>query len=90
MDNLLVLVALHFVTNLKHIKDVSLSWSVKKKAEESKDLVEIELLLADYFNKPGFGVSSEVDNISLVELESHIRKILLDCEREAIQKSRAI
>ena len=36
--------------------------------------MEIELLLADYFNKPRFGFSSEVDKFSLVELESVQKK----------------
>ena len=82
--------AAHFAANLKHIKEVSVLGSVKKKAHELKDLVDIELLLVESFNKMGFGFSSMEDKSSLVELESHKRKILLDRENEARQKSRAI
>ena len=51
--------------------------------------MEIEGLLANSFNKPGFGFSSEADRISLVDLESHRKIILLVREQEARQKSRA-
>ena len=61
----------------------------KEKAKDSKDLVEIDFLLV-YFNQSRFGFSSKVDKISLVELESRKRKILLDREQEARQKSRAL
>ena len=90
VDNPEVLPAVHFVSNLKRIKDVSILWSVKKIAQELKDLVDIELLLVESFNKVGFGFSSEEDKVSLIELESRKRKILLDCENEARQKSRAL
>ena len=80
--------AVHFATNLKHIKDVSILWFVKKKTQELKDLVDIELLLDESFNKVGFVFSSKEDKASLVELESRKRKILLDRETEARQKSR--
>ena len=51
--------------------------------------MEIEGLLADSFNKQGFGFSSKADRISLVDLESRRRIILLVREQEARQKSRA-
>ena len=88
VDNILVSVVSHFVANLKIIKDVSISWSVKQKVQETKELVEIEGLIVDSFNKPGFGFSTEADRISLVDLESCRRIILLVCEQEARQKSR--
>ena len=80
----------HFAANLKRIKDVSILWSIKKKTQEFKDLVDIKLLLAESFNKVGFGFSSVEDKASLVELESRKRKNLSDHENEARQKSRAI
>ena len=43
--------ASQFALNLKTIKDVSIDWSVKKKAQDQKDLVDIESLLAESFNK---------------------------------------
>ena len=75
--------------DLKIIKDVSISWSVKQKTQETKELVEIKILLVDSFKKPGFVFSHEVDKISLVELESRRRIILLVREQEARHKSRA-
>ena len=51
--------------------------------------MDIGLLLAESFNKVGFGFSFEEDKASLIELESRKRKIFLDCENEARQKSRA-
>ena len=69
--------------NLKSIKDVSISWSVKKKPQDNKDLVEIEFLLVESLNKMGFGFSSEEDKYSLVELETRKRKILCGQEQEA-------
>ena len=89
MDNPLVSAASHFVANLKIIKDVSISWSVKQKFQETKELVEIKGLIVDSFKKPRFGFSTEADRISLVDLESRRRIILLVHEREARQKSRA-
>ena len=56
--------------NLKSIKDVSISWSVKKKAQDIEDLVDIEFLLTETLNKIGFGFSMEEDKSSLVELET--------------------
>ena len=81
---------LHFSTNLKRIKDISICWSVKRKEQDLKDLVEIEILLEEACTKMGFGYSSEEDKESLVVLESRKRNILLDRENEARQKSRAI
>ena len=89
-DNLHDSPAYHFASNLKRVKDVSISWSVKKKEVDFKDLVEIEILLSVFSHKIGFGFSSEEDKASLIELESRKRKILLYCEHEARQKSRAI
>ena len=89
-DNLHVTPASHFASNFKCVKDVSISWYVMKKEVEFKDLVEIEILLTVFSHKIGFGFSSEEDKASLIELESRKRKILLDREHEARQKSRAI
>ena len=75
--------ASQFSTNLKRIKDVSIYWSVKKKERDIKDLVEIELLLEESFNKVGFGFASNEDKESLTELESRKGNILLDREHEA-------
>ena len=59
---------MHFAANIRHIKDVSIIWSVNKKAMELKDLVDIELLLVESFNKVGFGFSSKEDKAYLIEL----------------------
>ena len=80
----------HFAANLKHIKEVYITWSVKNKVQELKDLMDIEFQLAESFNKVGFGFSSEEDKASFIELESRKSKIPLDQENEARQKSRAI
>ena len=39
-----------FAANLKTIKEVSISWSIKKKVQDNKDLVDIEALLVASFN----------------------------------------
>ena len=75
--------ASQFDVNIKTIKYVSIAWSVKKKAQDLKDLVDIEFLLAEAFNKLGFGFASKIDKLSLVELESNKRNILGKCEEEA-------
>ena len=62
--------AMHFAANLKRIKDISICWSVKRKVQDLKDLVEIEILLDVACNKVGFGFSSKEDKASLVVLES--------------------
>ena len=90
VNNPLISPASHFADNLKHLKEVSISWSVKQKEQDNKDLVKIEQLLVDSFNKPGFGFISEDDKSSLISLESRRRKILLDREQEVRQKSRAV
>ena len=59
------------------------------KVQETKELVEVEGLIADSFNKPGFGFSTKDERISLVDLEFCRRIILLVREQEARQKSRA-
>ena len=51
--------------------------------------MKIEGSIADSFNKPGFGFSTEADRNSLVNLESRRRNILFVREQEARQKSRA-
>ena len=88
MDNPLVFAISHFVDNLKTIKEVFIAWSVKQKVQETKELVEIEGLIADSFKKPGFGFSTEVDRIYLIDLEPRRRIIVLVHEQEARQKSR--
>ena len=89
-DNLQLSPACHFASNLKRIKDVSISWSVKKKEMELKDLVEIEIMISAFSHRTEFGFYSEEDKVGLIELESRKRKILLDREQEARHKSRAI
>ena len=69
-DNLHDSLASHFASNLKIIKDVSISWSVKKKEMEFKELVEIEIMLTVFSHKFGFGFSSDEDKVVLIELES--------------------
>ena len=82
--------ASQFALNIKTIKDFSIDWLVKKKAQDQKDIVDIELLLAESFNKLGFGFASDSDKLYLVELESKKRNILGVHEQEAKQKIRAL
>ena len=79
-DNLQTSPTNQFYSNLKRNKDVSIAWSVKKSVVENKDLVAIESLLIESFNKLGFGFSSEQDKSYLVDLETRKRKILYDRE----------
>ena len=65
-----------FVANLKRIKDLSIVWSLKKKSQDIKDLVDIENDMKRYFDRVVIGFTSEVDKMSLVELESRKRTIL--------------
>ena len=65
--------ASQFSANLKRIKDVSICWFVKRKEQDLKDLVEIEILLKEACNKVGFGYYSKEDKESLVVLESRKR-----------------
>ena len=68
--------ATQFAANLKTIKEVSISWSIKKKVQDNKDLVDIEALLVASFNSHGFGFLTEVDKVLLIDLESKKRKFL--------------
>ena len=83
VENQEVLPAVHFTSNLRRIKEVYISWSFKNKVQEFKDIVDIELLLVESFNKMGFGFSFVEDKSYLVEMEMHKRKFLLDRENEA-------
>ena len=76
--------------NLKIIKNVSITWSVKKKDQDNKDLVNIEALLVASFHSLGFCFTSEEDELSMVELESKKRNFLCEREQEARQKSKAL
>ena len=78
--------ASQFSANLKKIKNVSICWSIKRKEQDTKDLVEIEFLLDDACTKLGFGYSTDEDKASLYVLESRRRKILLDRKKEARHK----
>ena len=89
-DNYVLSPASQFSDNLKKIKNASICWSVKRKERDTKELAKIELLLENAFTNIGFGFSIEVDKDSLFGLESRRRKILLDREKEARQKNRAI
>ena len=67
-----------FAANLKIIKEVSITWSINKKEQDNKDLVDIEVLLVAYVHSLGFGFFTVEDKVSLTDLESKKRKIL--CE----------
>ena len=82
--------ASQFSKNLKKIKNVSICWSVKRKDRDTKELIEIELLLGNAYFNVGFGYTTEADKDSLYALEARRRNILLDREKEARHKSRAI
>ena len=78
------------MVNLKRIKDLSIVWSLKKKGQDIKDLVDIESELKRYYERVSFGFTSVEDKLILVELESRKRIILCFKEKEAQQKSRAL
>ena len=81
--------ATQFVANLKIIKEVSIAWSIKKKDQDNKDLVDIEALLVASVHR-GFGFLTVEDKVSLADLESKKRKILSEREQEARQKCRGL
>ena len=72
-----------FSENLKKIKNVSICCSVKRKDRDTKELIEIELLLGNACFNVGFGYTTEADKDSLYALEARRRNILLDREKEA-------
>ena len=65
------------------LKDVSISWSVNKKAQDIKDLVNIEYAMKVYLDRMVYGFNSEEEKLSLIELETRKRTILCDREKEA-------
>ena len=65
------------------IKNVSICWSVKRKEQDTKYLVEIEFLLEAACSKLGFGFSTDEEKASLCVLEFRKRNILLDREKES-------
>ena len=50
--------ASQFATNLKILKEVSIVWSVKKKSQDIKDLVDIESEMKRYIDCLGIGFLS--------------------------------
>ena len=50
-ENFTLSPASQFHANLKLIKNVAICWSVKRKEQDTKDLVEIEVLLLDACTK---------------------------------------
>ena len=82
--------ATQFASNLKIIKEVSITWSIKKKEQDNKDLVDIEALLVTSAHSLGFGFLTVEDKVSLADLESKKRKILSEREQEARQKCRGL
>ena len=75
--------ASQFVENLKRIKEISIKWSLKKKAQDIKDLVDIESDLKRYYDRAIIGFISEEDKLFLIEIESRKRTILCYREKEA-------
>ena len=59
-----------FAVNLKRLKEVSICWSVKKNAQDIKDLVDIQFAMMENLKTMGFGFNTEEDKFSLVELET--------------------
>ena len=72
-----------FVANFKRIKKLSIQWSLKKKAQDIKDLVDIESDMKRYYDRPIIGFIFEKDKLFLIEIESHKRPILCFREKEA-------
>ena len=63
---------------------------MKKKAQEIKDLVDIEFAMKVNLDTMVYGFNLEEKKLSLVDLETRKRTILCDWEKEARQKSRAL
>ena len=63
---------------------------MKEKSQDIKDLVDIESEMKRHIESLGIGFISEVDKLSLIELETRKRTILCDQEKEARQKSRVL
>ena len=79
-----------FSVNLKRIKAISTKWSLNKKAQNIKDLVDIEFELKRFHDSHSSGLLSMVDKDLLIEIESRKHAILIFWEKEARQKSRAL
>ena len=70
MSILVCLLLLKFAANLKIIKEVSITWSIKKKEQDNKDLVDIETLLVAYVHSLGFGFLTVEDKVGIIEEEN--------------------
>ena len=82
--------ASQFAANLKTLKNVSINWSVKRKALDIMDLVDIEREMKVHIDRQGIGFNSERDKVYMIELEARKRFILCDREKEERQKSRVL
>ena len=63
---------------------------MKKKAQDIKDLIDIEFAMMENLKRMGFGFNTQEDKFYLVELETQKRTILCDREKEARQKRRVL
>ena len=72
-----------FCANLKRIKDISTKWSLSKKAQNIKDMADIEFELKSFHDSHSSGILSVVEKDLLTEIESRKQAILLFREKEA-------
>jgi hypothetical protein len=84
------LVSAHFSSNLKMVKQATITWEHKKIAREEKELKEIEDALKTIFTSTDGGLSSPETKDNLLQLEKKKRKILEDKEATRRLKSREI
>jgi len=80
----------HFVANLKPIKQLVIPWALAKRASEERELRKIEAHLDCISHSADGGFISMEAKVDLKALETHRRKLLNDQEVEWCLKSRAI
>jgi hypothetical protein len=82
--------SVHFLSNIKKVKQVAITWAHQKRAREEHELKEIEEALDVIYVTIDGGLSSQESKYNLIRLEKTKRKILEDKEAAWRLKSRVI
>jgi len=88
--NLGTLAFVHFVSNLKKLKQATITWVHLKRVREEQDLKEVEYALYSIYESDGGGHSSPNSKDRLLQLEKKKMKLLEDKEVVWRLKRRAI
>lgn len=72
----------HFHSNLKRLKEATISWAHAKRVNDDQILRECELAIGRLLQRPGLGFMDELEKEELSAWE-HKRNVIL-CEREEL------